>query len=71
MGVSETNALRASLGLPPLKESGNKAESSGSRRRQSAPQRKESAPKKKSGEVSMSVSETNDLRAKLGLPPLQ
>ena len=72
ISVSETNALRAELGLPPLRGAtalGSGSSSSGAAAAASAAN---SSTTNDEGEIlSLSVSETDALRLKLGLAPLK
>ena len=76
LSVDETNKLRAELGLPPLRGPGvkktTKNDGGGNETNGSFASASASAPASSEKEVlEMSVGETNELRAKLGLKPLR
>lgn len=66
LSVEETQALRAKLGLPPLRGVGEGSGSGASRAGD-----RDGGGTKDDKEIVLSVEETNALRAKIGLPPLK
>jgi U4/U6.U5 tri-snRNP-associated protein 1 len=68
LSVEETNALRAKLGLAPLRGVGGDGGNTG---RVSTPQQHEPPESSSEKVLELSVDDTNDLREKLGLAPLR
>ncbi|KAL7554948.1 hypothetical protein ACHAWF_018511 [Thalassiosira exigua] len=76
LSVAETQALRARLGLPPLRGVPPAPSASAGAEREAdvpaaAPPPSSAAPADGKEELSLSIDETNALRATIGLPPLR
>ena len=71
ISIAETQALRAKLGLPPLRgvpSSSSAPSDAGGAENDNAPK---SSSSNNDNEISLSINETNALRLKIGLPPLK
>eukprot|EP00985_Skeletonema_marinoi_P003826 scaffold1670_cov136-Skeletonema_marinoi.AAC.1 len=68
LSIEETQALRAKLGLAPLRVSGNNSSGGGGGDHDVTTS---TTTNNNDGELSLSIDETNALRLKIGLPPLK